>query len=123
MEEIFSSAVDVLDARGDSDTHVQESREDDESDEVVWKEESEHHSFQDCASEEGNQRHDIRIDSNNPETDVNVMGDEYVVLDSSDVILNDSGNGESKSVISDVCDKSVEVENKQNGKLHSHKRS
>ncbi|CAH9144053.1 unnamed protein product [Cuscuta epithymum] len=65
VEEIFSSIVDGQEGRDSSDdSSVGESGQvDDESYDVVWKEEPEQHSFLDCASDEGNQRHDGVIGS------------------------------------------------------------
>ncbi|VFQ82125.1 unnamed protein product [Cuscuta campestris] len=117
VEEIFSNVADGQDVRGDLDNRKPESKLDDECQEVVWKEELDHHTFQDCASEEGNHRRDARIDPIHPEADANIMGDEYVLLEAADVFPNDSGNVETRGVLLGVCEESLKVGYKQYGEI------
>ncbi|VFQ74950.1 unnamed protein product [Cuscuta campestris] len=117
VEEIFSNVADGQDVRGDLDNRKPVSKLDDECQEVVWKEELDHHTFQDCASEEGNHRRDARIDPIHPEADANIMGDEYVLLEAADVFPNDSGNVETRAVLLGVCEESLKVGYKQYGEI------
>ncbi|PHT79625.1 Formin-like protein 20, partial [Capsicum annuum] len=97
-EEIFCNAVDGQDGRTESDAHsVQDSVHEDESIEI-WKEELEHHAFQDSAFVEGNRKLEGNMDSTQQASKTNGLGDK-------DDLIN------SKAVLSDVSSpKDSEVE-------------
>ncbi|XP_019166945.1 PREDICTED: formin-like protein 20 [Ipomoea nil] len=81
VDEIFSSIVDGHEGRVSSDTPTaRESVQNDKSSEPVLKEGLEHHSFLDCASDEGTRRHDGRIGSNYRASKSSPIGNENEVL-------------------------------------------
>ncbi|XP_031091954.1 formin-like protein 5 [Ipomoea triloba] len=114
VDEIFSSIVDGHEGRVSSDTPAaRESAQNDKSSEPVLKEELEHHSFLDCASDEGNRRHDGRIGSNYRASKSCPFGNENEVLVSINVDPKFSCSIESQAVFPGVHDNSDEGKNNQ----------
>ncbi|KAL2482428.1 Formin-like protein 20 [Forsythia ovata] len=120
-EEIFSNVVDGRDGKADSDTHIiQASARDDENTHVLaWKDDLDHHTFQDCALDEGSYKHDVKIygDKNISKADVLHNGD--VQVDSGVVISGAPSDSETKAVKASELGKSEEGENKQSQEVHS----
>nr|GMD35831.1 formin-like protein 20 [Ipomoea batatas] len=114
VDEISSSIVDGHEGRVSSDTPAaRESAQNDKSSEPVLKEELEHHSFLDCASDEGNRRHDGRIGSNYRASKSCPFGNENEVLVSINVDPKFSCSIESQAVFPGVHDNSDEGKNNQ----------
>lgn len=109
VEEIFSNAVDGQDGRGESGAHiVKESLEDDDSIEIIWKEEVEHHAFQDCASDEVNHKQEGKSAS-----ETNILGGRDNSIASKVVVSNVSSKMESEPLMSGDCGPSEDGEQKQ----------
>lgn len=114
VEEIFSNAVDGQDGRGESGAHiVKESLQDDDSIEMIWKEEVEHHAFQDCASDEVNHKQEGKMDSNRSASEKNILGERDNSIPSKVIVSNGTSNMESEQVISGDCVASENGELKQ----------
>ncbi|TMW99014.1 hypothetical protein EJD97_003200, partial [Solanum chilense] len=97
VEEIFSNAVDGQDGRGESGAHVvKESLQDDDSIEMIWKEEVEHHAFQDCASDEVNHKQEGKMDSNRSASEKNILGERDNSIPSKVIVSNGTSNMESE---------------------------
>ncbi|EYU34414.1 hypothetical protein MIMGU_mgv1a025175mg, partial [Erythranthe guttata] len=92
-EEIFSNVLDGQDIKGEFDNHtVQDSSQDDEVNlEISWKDDSEHHAFQDCASDEAGQKHLRKVEHNS----IFLLNGE-VELDSSPSIAEVDSNDRTK---------------------------
>ncbi|KAF3682742.1 Formin-like protein 20 [Capsicum annuum] len=114
VEEIFSNAVDGQDGRGESGAHiVKESLQDDDSIEIIWKEEVEHHAFQDCASDEVNHKQEGKTDSNCSASETYIIGDRDNSIPSKVVVSNGTSYMESEVVMSGDCVASENGELKQ----------
>ncbi|XVE56883.1 hypothetical protein DITRI_Ditri04bG0046100 [Diplodiscus trichospermus] len=61
VEEIFSNAVDALEGKVDDDGSIVHENKSEQKD--VWREEVDPPRFQDCASDDGNHKHDSKVDS------------------------------------------------------------
>ncbi|KAK4374586.1 hypothetical protein RND71_005263 [Anisodus tanguticus] len=110
VEEIFSNAVDGQDGRGDSDAHsVQDSMQDDDTIEI-WKEELEHHAFQDYAFVEVNRKLDGNMDSTQQ---TNGLRDKDDLIISKGVIFDVSSHKDSDAETPGASVMSEDGENKQ----------
>ncbi|MCD7447522.1 hypothetical protein HAX54_031018 [Datura stramonium] len=113
VEEIFSNAVDGQDGRGESDANsVHDTMQDDESIEI-WKEELEHHAFQDCAFVEGNRKLEGNTGSTQQASKTNGLGDKDDLINSKAVIFDVSTRKDSEAETPGASAMSEEGENKQ----------
>ncbi|GAV71548.1 FH2 domain-containing protein/PTEN_C2 domain-containing protein, partial [Cephalotus follicularis] len=131
VEEIFSSVVDAQEGKGDFGSHML----DDTVHREVWKEDVDHHSFQDCTSDDGNHKpegtlhidvdavKDIAVDDVNYRLHEKVVSDIHAVkdiavddgeirLDTLIVAADVLGSEETKEVTEDVCGKLKELDDK-----------
>ncbi|KAL0416323.1 UNVERIFIED_CONTAM: Formin-like protein 20 [Sesamum latifolium] len=109
-EEIFSSAVDGQDGKIEGDNHtVQSNSQDNESHHgVPFRDDLDHHAFEDCTSDEGIHRHEQKVQTNN-----NMLQNGDARLGSRFLIPDGASNGDTKSVSAGMHDKSEEGEYKQ----------
>ncbi|KAK0597157.1 hypothetical protein LWI29_022315 [Acer saccharum] len=137
VEELFSNVVDSQEGKGDYDTQtVHETEPNDIDHKEVWKEDVDPPTFQDCASDDGHHKHDVKVVDLNVdavkditvddvkytlderlETDMHAVKDITVddgdiKLDSMTVATDLLRNVETKESIEDVCDNQEEIEDK-----------
>nr|XP_016484309.1 PREDICTED: formin-like protein 20 [Nicotiana tabacum] len=113
VEEIFSNVIDGPDGRGESDAHsVQDSMQDDDSTEI-WKEELEHHAFQDSAFIDVNRKQERNADSTQQASKTNGLAHNDDLINSKAVISDVSSDKDSKAGTHGASVISEEVENKQ----------
>ncbi|KAL0342566.1 UNVERIFIED_CONTAM: Formin-like protein 20 [Sesamum calycinum] len=104
-EEIFSSAVDGQDGKIEGDNHtVQSSSQDNETHHgVAFRDDLDHHAFEDCTSDEGINRHEQKVQRNN-----NMLQNGDARLGSRFLIPDGASNGDTKSESAGMHDKSGE---------------
>nr|XP_009614532.1 formin-like protein 20 [Nicotiana tomentosiformis] len=113
VEEIFSNVLDGPDGRGESDAHsVQDNMQDDDSTEI-WKEELEHHAFQDSAFIDVNRKQEGNTDSTQQASKTNGLAHNDDLINSKAVISDVSSDKDSKAGTHGASVISEEVENKQ----------
>ncbi|KAK4395929.1 Formin-like protein 20 [Sesamum angolense] len=108
-EEIFSSAVDGQDGKIEGDNHtVQSSSQDNETHHgVAFRDDLDHHAFEDCTSDEGINGHEQKVQRNN-----NMLQNGDARLGSRFLIPDGASNGDTKSESAGMHDKSGEGEYK-----------
>ncbi|TXG51701.1 hypothetical protein EZV62_024225 [Acer yangbiense] len=137
VEELFSNVVDSQEGKGDYDTQtVHETEPNDIDHKEVWKEDVDPPTFQDCASDDGHHKHDVKVVDPNVDAvkditvdDVKYTMDERLETDMhsvKDITVDDGDikfdsmtvatdllrNVETKESIEDVCDNQEEIEDK-----------
>ncbi|XVF11870.1 hypothetical protein REPUB_Repub08aG0064600 [Reevesia pubescens] len=133
VEEIFSNAVDALEGKVDDDSPIVHDNKQEQKD--VWREDVDPHTFQDCASDDGNRKQDIKVDSSidavkdiavddvnykldkKMDSDINAVKD--IAIDDGDIKVDSVvlsvdmlRDRETKEVTEDVFDKLEEMEDK-----------
>ncbi|OMO87296.1 hypothetical protein CCACVL1_09139, partial [Corchorus capsularis] len=135
VEEIFSNAVDALEGKVDDENPtVHDNKPDSREHKDVWREDVDPPSFLDCASDDGNHKQDVKVDSsmdavkdiavddvnyklNKMDSDLNAVKD--IAVDDGDIKVGSVvftvdvlGDSETKEVTGDELDKLEQIEDK-----------